>query len=173
MKNQKRMMIMDDEPNLETIEVLYNESVRQYDLSMNSMDGLNNKSIGIIAFNGTLLSLSSLSIVEIIKTTNIHLNIFLQLIILSYIIIVISTILAAFAFRVVKIQTLNPQVIHSEYYTSKKKDLLDQLCANVADDVLKNKEHSEKKSKLINFSIFFAVIGVISVCVSLIYGYYL
>lgn len=112
---------MPDEPYPETIEVIYNETIRQYDLLVNSLDGLNNKSIGIIAFNGTLLSLSSLSIVQIIKETTSNLQIFLFTIAIFYILILISITFAAIAYRVVTIQTVNPHILHEEYYLDKRK----------------------------------------------------
>lgn len=162
---------MTTNPDPEAIEAIYNEIIRQYDFEMNSFDGLDNKSIGIIAFDGTLLSLSSLSVVQLIKSPISNLTLFIVAISISYIIILLSIAFAAYSFRVVSVDTVNAKNLHTDYYLHKKCDILNQLCANIADNLEKNKDISAKKKDFINISLLFSILGVVCVCFALIFGY--
>lgn len=162
---------MENNPDPEAIEAIYSEIIRQYDLEMNSLDGLNNKSIGIIAFDGTLLSLFSLSVVQIIKFPNENLTFFLVAISISYFIILLSIAFAAYSFRVVSVNTVNAKNLHIDYYLHNKCDVLNQLCSNIADNLEKNKIISTKKKVFINHALLFAVLGVLCICLSLIFVY--
>lgn len=162
---------MADEPHKETIEAFYTEAVRQHDLVVKSLDGLNNKAIGVIAFNGTLLSLFSLSVVQFIKSSTANLQLFLIGVAISYFLIILSIIFACYAFRVVSINSINPITLHREYYLHERHEMLDQLCSNISDDVEKNRDISKEKSGFINIALAFSVLGVIFICGSLIYGF--
>lgn len=163
---------MADEPHKEAIEAFYTEAVRQYDLVVKSLDGLNNKAIGVIAFNGTLLSLFSLSVVQFVKSsTNLNLQLFLIGVALSYFLIILSIIYAAYAFRVVTICSISPGTLQKEYYLHERCEVLNQLCSNISEAVDENNGISKDKRSLINSSLVFSVLGVIFICATLVYGF--
>ncbi|MCZ3366668.1 MULTISPECIES: hypothetical protein [Methanobacterium] len=164
---------MDNKPNEATIEVIYNESVRQYNLILNSHNGLNNKAIGIIAFNGTLLSLFSLSVVQFINSQHLNdLQIFLSCITISYLFIIFSIICSIYAYHVIKFGSIDVKTLHTEYYIESRQTVLDQLCSNISNDSEKIRKLLDRRGKFINYSLFFSMIGVICICISLIYGFY-
>lgn len=163
---------MVNKPDKETIDAFYTEAVRQYDLGIQSLDGLNNKAIGIIAFNGTLLSLFSLSVVQFVKSsTNINLQLFLIGVALSYFLIILSIIDAAYAFRVISISSISPGTLQREYYLHKRCEVLNQLCSNISEAVDENNGISKDKRRFINYSLVFSVFGVIFICATLVYGF--
>lgn len=162
---------MNNKPDKEAIEAIHNETVRQYDLVVKSLDGLNNKAIGVIAFNGTLLSLFSLSVVQLLKDSTANLQLFLIGVAISYFLIILSIGYAAYSFRVISINAVNAVALHKEYYLKSKKEILDQLCANISHDLESNRATSITKSNCINQSLLYSVSGVAIICISLIYGF--
>lgn len=173
---------MADKTDEGTIEIMYNESIRQYNLIMDSIDGLNTKAVGIIAFNGTLLSLFSLSVIQFFNSHQVvqllnsqHLNIlqiFLIFVTIAYSIIFISIIFSFYSYRVVEVSLINPKRLHIDYYLEPRKKVLDQLCSNISEDFENNKKIPEKQSKFINYSLKSSIIGVFFIIISLIYGFY-
>lgn len=163
---------MNNNPDPETINIIYNEISRQYDLVLAALDGLSNKAIGIIAFNGTLLSLSSLSVVQLVKNSLLIQELFIVGIVISYALILISTLFSIIAYTVINVNSIHPKKLHSNYYLSEKLKVVDQLCSNIADDTEKNREKLNQKGKYINLSLIFAFLGMLLVSISLIYGFF-
>ena len=164
---------MTDKPDEATIETIHNESIRQYNLVIGSIDGLNNKAIGIIAFNGTLLSLFSLSVLQFVNSQHLNnLQNFLIGVTISYLLILFSIFCSIYSYRVIRVNSIDAKKLHTNYYTESRKTVLDQLCSNISDDCEKNREIAETKSNFINYSLICLIIGVISISISLIYGFY-
>lgn len=164
---------MNNKPDEATIEVMHSESIRQYNLILGSHNGLNNKAIGIIAFNGTLLSLFSLSVVQFINSQHLNnLQFFLMSVSISYLFIIFSVISSIFAYRVLEFNSINVKTFYTNYYTESRQTVLDQLCSNISEDCEDIRKLLGRRGKFINYSLFFSIIGVIFICISLIYGFY-
>ena len=147
----------------ESIEVMYNEIVRLYELEMDSFTSLKDKTYGIIIFNGTIITLITLALVELIGvqvTYKISFN--LDILLFPYIFLILSLLLAIHSYRIADLAAIGPQAFHNEFYCEPKYKLLDQLASNIADDTEKNKDISKKRSCSIKYALYLLAAGVIA-----------
>lgn len=143
-----------------SIKVMYNELVRLYNLEMDSHDTLKDKTNSIIVFNGAIITLVTLSFVQLI-VNKINTNFNLYLLVIPYICLFISLFFAIWAYKVKELAVVDAKNLFVEFYCTTDIKLLDQLCANIADDVNDNKEISEERSKLVNYALFTLSIGLL------------
>lgn len=139
---------------------MYNEMIRLYDLEMDSHNTLKDKANGIIVFNGTIITLVTLSFVQLI-VNKINTSFNLYLLIIPYICLFISLFLAIRAYKVEKLSNVDSKALLNEYYLEPEIEILNQICANMADDNNKNQKISSKRSKLVNHALYALFMGLL------------
>lgn len=144
-----------------SIKAMYNELVRLYDLEMGAHDAIKDKTNGIIAFNGAIISLVTLAFIQLIgKHPDISFN--LYLFIIPFVCLFVSLLLAILSYRVMELVVIDAKALLYEYYCKPEMEILAQLCANIADDISENKAISEERAKLFGYSFIALFIGLLA-----------
>ncbi len=151
---------------LNKTKLFHREALRQYDLEMDSYRTLTGKANSLLASVGTILTVLTIAVIQIIVTKE-YSN-FLSLIgalVIPYIFLILSLLLSIESYRVSELATINPQNLVEQYYEKSEQDILMQLISNISNDLEENKEITEKRTALINNSLLFLKIGMLSLVV--------
>jgi hypothetical protein len=144
-----------------SIKAMYNELVRLYDLEMDAHDTIKDKTNGIIAFNGAIISLVTLAFIQLIGKHP-DINFYLYLFIIPFVCLFVSLLLAILSYRVVELVVIDAKALLNEYYCKPEMEILSQLCANIADDIDENKVISGKRAMLFDYSFIALFIGLLA-----------
>ncbi|AIS31670.1 hypothetical protein BRM9_0853 [Methanobacterium formicicum] len=133
-------------------EILYNEIKRQDKLVMSSFDSLNNKANGIIVSCGTLITLITLAIIQLLNSkvmdTFFLMHTLVFFLFLPYVFLIISIVLSIKSYYIKDLKTFNAEKLLEEYYRNHKVKIMDILSSNLASYIEKNKEESKKQKNL-------------------------
>lgn len=158
-KNMKRNLEKVEKfKSIETAELVYSELIRQDQEIISNINDLNTKIIGIIAFNGTLISLTGLIIVQILDLDVIHYSKLGPVI--SWIFVVVSTILAMHAYKEYEIGKLDAK-FYKPYLDKSRQVLLEMLCVFFSKSFKLNCNIHIEKNKWFNWSLRLSLCGVI------------
>lgn len=157
--------MVDEEP----IGILYEELVRLYNLEMEAHDTLRDKANVIIAFAGTLITIITISIIQVKFAYKIEIN--PVILALPYIPLTLSLLFVFRSYSIVHLYTINSQELLKNYFGEDRNTILAQLASNIASDTEENKKISFRRKKLINISLICLFIGFIFVAILIIFFY--
>jgi nucleosome binding factor SPN SPT16 subunit len=128
---------------------------------MDSYTALKDKTYGIIIFNGTIITLVTLALVQLIGVQITYkIGFKLDMLLIPYVFLISSLLLAIYAYRVASLSSVNSQNLLNEFYCEPKNEILAQLSSRIAKDTEDNKEISKKRTCLITVALIMLGIGV-------------
>lgn len=142
-------------------EVIYNELVRQYDLEIDAQDTLKDKANGIMVLNGTIITLITLVMIQLV-TLIVKDKIVLVLTIFPYAFFIYSLYIGIKSFETREMSTVSAKNLHEDYYRKSKTLILEQLSSNLAKFIDDNKRISIDRADKVDSSIHFFKYGMIS-----------
>lgn len=146
-KHEKRVIDRSLAENEESVDVIYQELIRQYALLMDAHDNLKDKANGLMISNATTINL--VTIVTLQLLTSVKYKISLLLVLVPYIFFIFSLYLSVESYLVQDLKTIKAEKLRKDYYNEPKTTILEQLSSNIAMDIKNNRkrlQHDQKKS---------------------------
>jgi|GEM_PF-6119584 hypothetical protein len=149
------------------LELIYNEILDQWRGSFRTYQTIRERIGQIIAFIGIILNLELLGILQIFSS-KIPLY-YMEVLILSSLFIIISLLMAAFAYRTAPFQNLTSTVCLDDKFISKSRiELLKIICEERIDDIKINKKIIHQRATWAHVSLYNLVIGILLVALFII-----
>jgi hypothetical protein len=150
-----------------TLEIMYNEILDQWRGSFRTYQTIRERIGQIIAFIGIILNLELLGILQIFSS-KIPLH-YMEILILSSLFIIISLLMAAFAYRTAPFQNLTSTVCLDDKFINKTRiELLKIICEDRIEDIKLNKKIIHQRATWAHVSLYNLVIGIILVAIFII-----
>lgn len=147
---------------IKSVQVMYNEVLRLYNFEMNSYNTLVNKGSGLIFINGTVITLVTLSLIDLIHY---QLNPFPSLyfsicVSVIYILLFFSLLSAAISFRTSQIPLIIAENFYQNHYCEDHIKILDRASSIISEDTSTINKINFDKGKKIKWSIGFLSVSV-------------
>lgn len=146
----------------EILQIIYEEVLDQFKGNFRTFQTLRERLGQIIAFNGVILNLELIGILQIFST-KIAVN-YLEILVLSSIFIIISLIIATYAYTSAPLKTLKSTEYMKKKYSDKKK-LLKAICDERKQNMEGNKKILHKRATFTHVSLYTLVLSVSLVAV--------
>ena len=147
-------VIKKDEIELAKAKLFYSESLRQYNLEMDSYRILKDKSNSLLASVGTIITLLTIAVIQITTTNSSPaFLILIFLLIIPYIYFISSLLRSIESYSVSELNTINPEALIENYYEKDESEILLQLISNISNDLVENKKITKNRTELINHSL--------------------
>ena len=160
--SERKDSYADTIPDIEkSSEVIYNELVRLYGLEMDAQDTLKDRANGLMVLNGTIITLATLVMIQLV-TLVVTDKMVLLLAIIPYTLFILSLWFGINSFKSRDLLSLSADNLHRDYYRKYKDVILEQLSSNLAEFIDSNKEITDDRSYNVNLSISFFKYGIIS-----------
>lgn len=159
---ERKDSYVDTIPDIEkSAEVIYNELVRLYDLEMDAQDTLKDKANGLMVLNGTIITLVTLVMIQLV-TLVVTDKMVLLFAVIPYLLFLLSLWFGINSFLSRNLYSVSAGNLHIDYYHKYKDVILEQLSSNLAEFIDANKTITNDRSHNVNLSINFFRLGVIS-----------
>lgn len=144
-----------------SVSVMYHELIRLYNLEMDSYGVLVSKCNGLILINGTVITLLTLSLIQLIQLKlNPNSLLFSVFVTVTYVLLVFSLFNAAIAYLTTSLRVIDAEKFYEKYHCKDSSKILDVASCLLAKHTTKIKETNVIKSKKIKYSISFLSIAV-------------
>lgn len=165
--NQNQIDISDPEhiPDSESLQIIYNEILRLYNLEIDSNNILGNKAQSIILSGGSTIISFTLIIAQLIGKYHI---IFMAILLPSYYPLVRSLIKAIETYKVELFSSVDANLFLNKYYGESKETILGQLSSNLAYSTDQNKAISRKRTENLDSATNYLILGIILIVFSII-----
>jgi len=147
--------------NSDSIQVMYNESLRLYNLELDSYEALANKINGTLLITGTIIALVTAALVQLI-TIQLSLNIFLFsiLISLTYLFLILSLFDSGYAYLTESLPIINKKTLFKKYHYKEKNEILDILSCKIIQHATTINLINIKKSEHLKRSLILMLCGI-------------
>lgn len=151
---------------LNKAKLFHREALRQYELEMDSYRTLTSKANSLLASVGTILTLLTIAVIQIVTTKPFsNFLILIPDLVIPYSFLIMSLLRSIESYSVSKLSTINPQKLVENYYERSEQQILMQLTSNVSNDLNENKKITEERTKLINSSLKSLKMGILSLVI--------
>ncbi len=161
--------MQNEDLNDETFQIIYEEVLDQFKGNFRSYQTLRERLGQIIAFIGVILNIELLGILQIITT---QLNVtYMEILVLSSGFIVISLIVAVYAYTSAPLKTIKSTDYFHKFYKEEylsKLDLLQEICKERENNMRDNKSILLKRAIYTHVSLYTLVLGIFLVAVFIV-----
>lgn len=159
---------MEDITHDDSAKIIYKETLRLYDLEMESYGILTNKTNGIIVFNAAIIAFITSAFIQlIILVIKNEMSFSLILLVFPYVFLIISLSYAIRSYKTTNLPTFKPKEFYNFCYDEKKIVILSKISQTLVNDTLKVKDIVEERGKLIDKSLYYLIIGILAFMVVL------
>ena len=147
--------------------IIYEEILDQWRGSFRTYQTIRERLGQIIAFIGIILNLELLGILQIF-CARLILN-YLEILVLSIFFIILSLIIAAFAYRGAPFRHLSAvKCLDDKFINKSEEDLIKKICEDRIEDINENKKINHQRATMAHVALYNLVIGILIVAIFII-----